>query len=105
MSKLQEACARVNRAIAKAVTSCGCLKIEATKQPIPEEASLREIADYVETHITGELCPACREVIESELGSNLFYLAAACTLLNLDLEQVMSRENDRIATLGLYSLT
>ncbi|HAG45078.1 MAG TPA: DUF1573 domain-containing protein, partial [Clostridium sp.] len=32
MSKLQESEARVNRALIKSVTSCGCLKVEAEKQ-------------------------------------------------------------------------
>jgi hypothetical protein len=32
MTKLQESDARLNRAIAKAVTSCGCIKISITGQ-------------------------------------------------------------------------
>ncbi|MDO8885981.1 hypothetical protein [Candidatus Oleimmundimicrobium sp.] len=105
MSKLQEATAHVNRAISKAVTSCGCLKIKASKQPIPKDATLSEISEYVRTHLEGKLCPNCLEAIEAELGNTMFYLAATCTLLDLDLEKIITHENNRISTLGVYSLT
>ena len=32
ITKLQESQARVNRAVAKSVTNCGCIKVEAKKQ-------------------------------------------------------------------------
>lgn len=105
MSKLQESSAHVNRAIAKAVTTCGCLKIEARKQPVPSDAALAEIPQYTQTHLEGKLCPNCFEVVEEEVGNVLFYVAAMCELLNLDLEKVIASENERISTLGLYSLT
>lgn len=104
-SKFQEASARVNRAIAKAVTSCGCLKVKAGKQPIPKEASLSEATQYMQTHLEGNLCDSCREAIETEIGTALFYLTAICHLLGLDMDEIMHQENDRITTLGLYSLT
>lgn len=105
MSKLQESTARVSRAIVKSVTTCGCVEIDATKQPLPEDASLSEISEYVQTHLEGNICPSCQDVVEEELGKTLFYLAAVCALLNLNFEQVLAKENDRIATLGVYSLT
>lgn len=105
MSKFQEASSHVNRAIAKSVTSCGCLKIKAGKQLVPKKASLAEIAEYTKTHLEGNLCPTCLENIESELGTTLFYLTAICALLELDLEKILQNENSRITTLGLYSLT
>lgn len=105
MSKLQEATAHVNRAITKSVTSCGCLKIEASKQPIPKDAHLSEMSEYVRTHLEGKLCPNCLETVEAELGNAMFYLAATCSLMDLDLEKIITHENSRIATLGVYSLT
>lgn len=105
MSKLQESTARVSRAIVKSVTTCGCIEIDATKQPLPEDASLSEISEYVQTHLEGKICPNCMDVLEEELGKTLFYLAAVCALLDMDFEKVLARENDRIATLGVYSLT
>jgi len=105
MTKYQDSCARVNRALAKAVTSCGCLKIQAEKQALPANASLGEMSEYVKTHLEGHLCPNCAEVIEEEMGASLFFLAAICTLTGIDLHDIIKKENDRIATLGVYSLT
>jgi hypothetical protein len=39
------------------------------------------------------------------MGKSLFFLAAICTLTGIDLYSVIKRENDRISTLGFYSLT
>ncbi|MDY6796491.1 MAG: DUF1573 domain-containing protein [Actinomycetota bacterium] len=105
MTKLQDAATRVNRALAKTVTSCGCLRIEASKQELPQDVSFSQVADYVKSHIEGKLCPSCADVIETELGNAIFYLAATCCLLDLDLKSILERENDRINTLGVYSLT
>ncbi|PKQ28477.1 MAG: DUF1573 domain-containing protein [Candidatus Anoxymicrobium japonicum] len=105
MTKYQDACSRVNRALAKAVTSCGCLEINASKQELPADASLSEMSEYVKTHLDGRICANCAEVLEEELGKSLFFLAAICTLTGIDLHGTMKRENDRISTLGFYSLT
>lgn len=105
MTKLQDAATRVNRALAKAVTTCGCMRIDASKQELPEDVSFSHVAEYVRTHLQGKLCPNCADVIETELGNAMFYLAATCCLLNLDLKSILERENDRINTLGVYSLT
>jgi hypothetical protein len=105
MTKFQESCAHVNRAVVKTVTNCGCLQIEAERQPVPPDANLSEITEYMRTHLKGKLCPNCLEVVEGELGNVLFYLAAYCSLLDLDLKKLIAKENDRISTLGVYSLT
>jgi len=105
MSKFQEASAHVNRALAKSVTSCGCLEIKAGKQSIPKKANLEEMANYTQTHLEGDMCSTCLENIQSELGTTLFYLTAICTLLDLDLEKILQEENNRITALGQYSLT
>lgn len=105
ITKLQDSTARTNRAIVKSVTSCGCLEIKALKQPIPEDVSLENLSDYVRTHLEGKLCPDCLEKVEAELGKTLFYLTALCSLLNLDLGSILDKENNRISTLGIYSLT
>lgn len=105
ITKLQDSAARTNRAIVKSVTACGCMKIEADKQPIPDEVTLDKMGEYVQTHLEGKLCPECFEKVEAELGKLLFYMAATCTLLNLNLGSVIGSENNRISTLGIYSLT
>lgn len=75
-SKLDEATARVNRAIAKAVTTCGCLKVSASRQRFPQDASFSELRNFTESHLEGSLCPECRDILESEIGRTLFYLTA-----------------------------
>lgn len=105
MTKYQDACARVNRALAKSVTTCGCLKIKADKQALPADASLSEMSEYVKSHLEGHLCPNCAEVIEEEIGKSLFFLAAICTLTGTDLHEIIKKENDNLNTLGVYSLT
>ncbi len=105
MSKLQEAGARVNRAVAKSVTSCGCLEVSAQKQTFPENATLADLKRMINSHISGELCPECREALETELGQTLFYIAALCAITGLDLDEIMMKEHDRLRMLGLFNLT
>jgi hypothetical protein len=104
-SKLTEAAARVNRAIAKSVTSCGCITIAATRQRFPPDLSLTEVRDVMQSHLGGQLCDRCREALETELGMTLFYLGAVCALFGLDLEMVLAKEHARVATLGVFHLT
>ncbi|MDD5748623.1 MAG: DUF1573 domain-containing protein, partial [Actinomycetota bacterium] len=105
MTKYQDACSRVNRALAKAVTECGCLKVKAEKQELPADASLSEMSEYVNTHLEGRLCSNCAEVLEEELGRSLFFLASICTLTGIDMDELIRKENERINTLGVYNLT
>lgn len=105
MTKYQEACARVNRALAKSVTTCGCLSIEASRQDLPADISLGEMSKYVSSHLEGRLCPNCQEVIEAEMGRALFFMTAICSLTGIDLGSVIKQEHDRLSALGFYSLT
>lgn len=102
MTKLQESQSRVNRAIAKAVTSCGCVQISAEKQTFPPDAEFSDLRSYVNTHVNGELCEHCREIIEAEIGNHMFYLAALCSVLNLDLLDAVIREKQRLNALGPF---
>ncbi len=104
-SKLTESAARVNRALAKAVTSCGCVSIAAERQRFPKDVSLKELKQFLSSHVHGDLCEKCREAVETEIGTTLFYLAAMCTLLGLNLRDVVEKEYDRVNALGVYSLT
>lgn len=105
LSKLQEASTRVNRSVAKAVTSCGCIEVNAAKQELPSEITYWEMKQYMATHVQGSLCEQCKEVLEAELGRNLFYLAALCDLFSLDFCDVIDGERKRIAALGVFNLT
>ncbi|MBU5438680.1 DUF1573 domain-containing protein [Tissierella sp. MSJ-40] len=103
MTKLDEYNSRINRAVAKSVTSCGCISINASKQDYSKE-SFEEMLDSVKTHVEGSICEGCRDVVEEEMGSYVFYLAALCNTLELDFYEIMSKEYDRIKTLGVFSL-
>lgn len=104
-TKLAEATARVNRAVAKSVTTCGYISINANRQRFPSDVSLRDVRDLLATHLTGEMCEKCREVVESEVGATLFYLAALCSLLDLNLRDVLEKEYKRVNALGVFNLT
>jgi hypothetical protein len=104
-TKLSEATARVNRAIAKSVTTCGCISISAGKQKFPTDIGLRELKQFMSTHLVGEMCEKCREVVETEIGTTLFYLAALCGLLDLNLKDVLEKEHARVSALGVFNLT
>nr|WP_302598761.1 DUF1573 domain-containing protein [uncultured Cellulosilyticum sp.] len=105
-TKLQDACTHLCRAISKASTTCGCITINASKQPYPitEEVSLDEVRTLLSTHVNGTLCPACEELISKEMGRVLFYLGAIANTFNIPLSKVLEDEQYRTALLGKYSL-
>lgn len=104
MTKLSESNARINRALAKAITTCGCVNVSAKKQKIPENASLEDISKIFNNQIQGKLCDNCREVLEEEIGSELYYLAAFCNSLDLDLFDILIKQYNHINTLGKYRM-
>lgn len=104
ITKFQDSNARVNRAIVKAVTQCGCIKINAKKQEFLEDNDFEEIRKAMETHLHGKLCENCRDQIEKEIGSNLFYLASICNTLDLNLYDIVIKEQQRVKMLGQYNL-
>lgn len=104
LAKTHEATARLNRAVIKSVTGCGCLKISAGKKEIPPGATLADLRQLLGSHLEGEICEDCREVVESAIGRSLFYLAALCNLLNLSLKEIMEKEQKYMRILGIYNL-
>lgn len=105
LSKLQEASARVNRAVTKAVTSCGCIKVNAERRKIPEDMSISELKGFLESHLNGQLCPNCQEIVEAEIGRSLFYVAALCNQLDLNLYDIFIKEQKKLSTLRFFNLT
>lgn len=105
LSKYQESQARASRAICKAVTNCGCIEICAKKQNMLEDTglSLEELNPRLSSHIKGYLCENCREVIERELGNNLFYLTSLCNALDLNLFDILLKEYNKMDTLGKFT--
>jgi hypothetical protein len=105
LTKFQESQTRVNRAVVKAVTTCGCIEINSKKQSYSNEISIQELKDFMDTHLKGNICGNCRDVIEKELGNNLFYMAALCNLIDVSMYDVLLKEYEKIKSLGIYNMT
>lgn len=104
-SKFQESNSRVNRSVAKSVTNCGCLSINAAREDVNLDMEPEEFYSSKNTHVEGKLCDSCREIIEMELGNNLFYFVALCNLLDLDMDEILIKEHGKISALGKFNLT
>lgn len=106
ITKYSESTSKVNRSIIKSVTNCGCININATKQDINlSKSSLNDFSDCMSTHLNGKLCENCRDIIEKELGNNLFYLISLCNTLDINLYDVLIKEYNKINTLGKFNLS
>jgi hypothetical protein len=105
LSKFQQTGAAVNRAVVKSITECGCIQVNAGKQQYSPDMTLEEAKDVLHTHVQGQLCEHCRDVVAAELGRNMFYMSALGNLLGLNLQQVVSEESKKCSTLGLFNLS
>jgi len=93
LSHHQESTAKIQRTIAKTISSCGCVQMEINReQPIGD----------VNNDLTGSLCSRCRERIENEIGRSLVYLAALCNLLDVNMFDVIIQEHNKMELLGRY---
>lgn len=104
-SKFQETNARVNRAIMKSVTECGCIQIHATKQEYAVEGTIDQLKETMETHVEGKLCEHCNEIVMAEIGKNLFYLLSMMNQLHIDVEDVVKKEIQKLTTLGIFNMS
>ena len=105
LTKGQETSARVNRAVVKSVTTCGCLAVKAEKPSIPKDATLSDLKQLLNSQLEGELCENCRDIIITELGKQLFYIAALANTLNISLKDVLAQEEQRLTTLTIFNLS
>lgn len=101
LSKSQQSNAQAHRAVVKAVTECGCIRLYAEKQPF----TLEEARTQLKSHVEGKLCDSCAEAVTAEIGKNLFYLSSMCNLLELDLDQIVEKESQKCSTLGRFNLS
>lgn len=106
LTKLSEASCRVNRAVAKSVTDCGCISIQAEKRQIPVDVqTFEELRKFLDDHVQGSLCPNCEDILVGEMGKLLFYIAALCNTLNISLYDVIIKEYKKSSALGVFNLT
>ena len=104
MAKVQETNAKLHRSIIKSVTRCGCIQIDASKSTIPSEATLADLKHLLDSHVKGHLCDNCRDSIENSLGKMFLYTAAVCNLLDLNVYDILLKEQKQMKILGLYNL-
>lgn len=104
MTKIGESSSRINRALAKSVTNCGCIEINAHKQSLPEDASLDQIGNILSYQVDGKMCNNCREVLEEEIGTLLYYIAALSESLDINLFDIILKQYGKIQTLGKFSM-
>lgn len=105
LSKGQETSARAHRAVIKSVTNCGCLAIDARKKPLPDDVTLNDLRELLDSQLDGKLCDNCRFIIESELGNQLFYIAALANALDISLSDVIKKEEDKLSTLTIFNMS
>lgn len=101
-SKLTESNARINRALIKSVTNCGCIQINTSKHTT--SYNNKNLKTPIDNHLVGELCDNCREIIETEMGTSLFYLTSLCNCLNLNLYDILLKEENKLNMLGKFNL-
>ncbi|MFZ5596959.1 MAG: DUF1573 domain-containing protein [Bacillota bacterium] len=104
MAKVQETNAKLHRSIIKSATGCGCIKINASKTNIPAGATLADLKELLESHVQGKVCETCRESIENSVGKLLFYTAAVCNLLDMNMYDILLKEQKNMKILGYYNL-
>lgn len=104
LSKCDQSNASVHRSVIKSVTECGCIEIQGKKQPYHSEMTVEEAQAAMESHLSGQLCDHCKEVVSEQLGKSLFYLSALCNALDVDLEQVIQDESKKCNTLGIFKM-
>jgi len=105
LSKCGQANAAVNRSVVKSITECGCIAVQATKQTYSDDLSIEGTKHQMNSHVSGELCEHCKEMITTELGKNLFYMSALCNLLDVDMDEVVTKESQKCSTLGFFNLS
>ena len=102
LSKMNTTQGRIQRDVAKAVTHCGCIEIDAKKQPV--HGSLEEFSQNADFHIAGNLCKDCKSILEQEMGNHLFYFTSLCTALDINIYDIILKEKQKLETLGRFSL-
>jgi len=104
LTKLQDSGSRVNRAVVKSATSCGCISITANKQEYSEELTFERMNELLHDHVKGKLCKNCQNALIKELGNHMFYLTKLANTFDIEFDDVLLKEIDTLAVLGKFSL-
>lgn len=101
LSKMNITQAKIERSVAKSVTHCGCIEIDARKT---NTETLEDCKEYGDFHVKNHLCDDCKSNLEKEMGNHLFYFAALCNALDVDMYDIILKEKSNLETLGKFSL-
>ena len=104
MTKMNDSCSRISRSLVKAATHCGCISICGEKQHASGVSGMDEMKHHIKPQVKGVLCENCRDFLEKDFGRNLFYMAAICNALDLNLYDILIGEMNRLRLLGKYNL-
>ncbi len=102
LSKMNITQAKIERSVAKSVTHCGCIEINAKKQEVTD--GLDDYIELADSHIKNHMCDDCRSNLEKEMGNHLFYFAALCNAFDMDMYDIILKEKKNLETLGKFSL-
>lgn len=105
LSKYHQANSNVHRSVTKSITECGCIEVHAKKQNYSADMTKEQAMQQLESHVNGEPCEACLEAIGAELGRSLFYTAALCNVLDIELDEVVDKESTKCSTLGFFNMS
>ena len=105
---MQESSARVQRAVAKAVTVCGCIEIDAARQALPdpasEDISYADLKQYVQSHLGGSFATIAATSSKRSWARPTFTPPRCAETFNLHAADILAKEKQRLDTLGIYSL-
>lgn len=104
LSKCDQSNASVHRSVIKSITECGCIQVKGEKQPYSQDMTVEQAQALMQTHLSGNLCDQCNEIVSEELGKSLFYLSALCNVLDIDLDKVIEDEAKKCNTLGIFKM-
>lgn len=101
-SKFQESGTRINRSLTKAVTECGCIRIDAQKQPYPTDAPVKN-GKITSKRIYPAGCVTNAWKPFRPKSENLFILLLYAICWRSPPE-VMEKESKKLTTLGVFNL-
>lgn len=106
LAKLQEVSAKLNKTIIRACTHCGCIEINANNKlySYDDDINFDMIKLLDPHHISGDLCEDCKDLIEKNIGSCLYYLACISNSFDLNLNEVLLKEMNKINILGKFNI-
>jgi len=104
-SKLNEATARISRALAYAVVTCGCVQIHAERQCFPATLGWETAVAFSPPTWRGNRASAVGSIWRARSAAPSSTWPPLCHISGLNLDAILRKERDRVSALGVYHLT